>query len=261
VAKHDKAVSPGQEGKVTLTVKTKNMRGKITKGAKVYLNDPKQPVVRLTLQGTVKPYINVDPRDRVYLRGFIGEVAKESLTITSNEEGPFTISAVKTNVEDKIDHNLTEVEPGKKYQLDISSKPGLLGRFRGKITLSTNSKQKPQLVVNVSGSIRSEVMVSPSKVYFGNIKLPIEPAAAKPFSRTVTVRTIRGAGLKIEKLTSDSDVVRTELATTKDGEAYTITVTLDSARLAKGDLKSAIHIFTNYEKQPVYDVEVLGKVI
>ena len=44
-----KTVAPGQEGKVTLTVKTAGMNGKTSRYADVISNDPKQPNLQLWL--------------------------------------------------------------------------------------------------------------------------------------------------------------------------------------------------------------------
>ncbi|MCK5423416.1 MAG: DUF1573 domain-containing protein, partial [Deltaproteobacteria bacterium] len=59
MASFDKVISPGQEGKVTLSVKTNNMSGKFSKSAKISSNDPKSPSLRIRLKGEVGNYISV----------------------------------------------------------------------------------------------------------------------------------------------------------------------------------------------------------
>ncbi|MBW2182348.1 MAG: DUF1573 domain-containing protein, partial [Deltaproteobacteria bacterium] len=49
MASFDKVIPPGQEGKVTLSVKTKNMSGKFAKSATIKSNDPKNPKLRIKL--------------------------------------------------------------------------------------------------------------------------------------------------------------------------------------------------------------------
>lgn len=49
-----KTVAPGQEGKVTLTVKTAGMNGKTSRYADVISNDPKQPNLQLWLHLNVQ---------------------------------------------------------------------------------------------------------------------------------------------------------------------------------------------------------------
>ena len=59
MARYDKAVLPGGEGKITLRVSTKGYRGNISKGAKVYTNDPIKNIIILRLRGFVKASIHL----------------------------------------------------------------------------------------------------------------------------------------------------------------------------------------------------------
>ena len=81
MASFDKVIPSGQEGKVTLSVKTKNMSGKFSKSATIRSNDPKHPSLKIRLKGELKEYISVKPSTRVYLTGFEGDILNKSLKI------------------------------------------------------------------------------------------------------------------------------------------------------------------------------------
>ncbi|MBW1888529.1 MAG: hypothetical protein JRI52_09300, partial [Deltaproteobacteria bacterium] len=68
MARYDKAVPPGGEGKITLRVSTKGYQGSIRKSARVYTNDPVNNVATLRLKAFIKASIHLSSR-YVYLVG------------------------------------------------------------------------------------------------------------------------------------------------------------------------------------------------
>jgi hypothetical protein len=106
VASFDKVIPSGQEGKVNLSVKTKNMRGKFTKSATIRSNDPQHPSYRIKLKGTIKSYITVQPSPRAYLTGFEGDTLSQKLTISTNEAEPLTITNITSTLDDKITYEM-----------------------------------------------------------------------------------------------------------------------------------------------------------
>ena len=83
VASFDKAIPPGQEGKVTLTVNTRNKRGKLSDGATIFSNDLQNPKTKISVTAFVKQYISVEPIT-IRLIGYSGENIGKKVTITSH---------------------------------------------------------------------------------------------------------------------------------------------------------------------------------
>lgn len=54
-------LKPGERGRIKVTVDVAGKRGPITKAVQVYSNDPKQPVVTLTVTMQVKDAIRQNP--------------------------------------------------------------------------------------------------------------------------------------------------------------------------------------------------------
>jgi hypothetical protein len=263
VASFDKAVPPGQEGKITLSVKTDNMSGKFNKSATIPSNDPKNPTMRIKLSGEIKQYIGITPSSRLYLTGFEGEVITKSVTITNNQDTPLKITKVTSDIDDKIDYELKTLVKEKEYELTVKNGKDLQGISRGTITLTTNSEKKPTLEIKVSINLRGELVVSPTAIYFGNINLTSKEEKAPPLTLTkyVTVTKEKGDPIKIKKVTSSSNLIQTKVETKEEGKRFTITVSLDKDKLKEGStINENIEIQTNYKKNPKVKVAVKGTV-
>jgi len=263
VASFDKVIPPGQEGKVTLSVKTNNMKGKFSKSATIYSNDPKHPSLRIKIKGEVKNYISVNPSARLYLTGFEGDTLTKSLKIINNVDSPLKITHLESDIDDKISYELKSVVEGKEYELIVTTLKDQNRRSRGKITLTTNNEKKPKLDIRVSFNFKDELTISPTSLYFGNLTITPKSEKQPPklnLKKYITVRKERGDPLKIEKLIPSSDLISTEIKTQEEGKRYVIIVSLDKDKLEKGLLKETLEIHTNYKKKPVLKVNLKGKV-
>jgi len=260
VASFDKVIPSGQEGKVNLSVKTKNMRGKFSKSATIRSNDPKHPSYRIKLKGTIKNYITVHPSPRAYLTGFEGDTLSQTLTISTNEEEPLTITNITSTIDDHITYEIKSLLEGKSYELTVTTREDLKDRATGTITLTTSSKQKPKLEIPVRINFKNELTISPSTLFFGSIVVTPQTLEAL-LTKHIRVRKERGDPLAIEKIIPSSDFIQTAIETEEEGKKYRITVILDKDKLKKGLIKETIEIHTNYQKKPVFTITVKGKII
>jgi hypothetical protein len=260
VASFDKVIPSGQEGKVNLSVKTKNMRGKFTKSATIRSNDPEHPSYRIKLKGTIKNYITVHPSPRAYLTGFEGDTLSQILTMSTNEEEPLTITNITSTLDDHITYEIKTLLEGKSYELTVTTREDVKDRAIGTITLTTSSKQKPKLEIPVRINFKNELTISPSTLFFGSLPLTSSTQEAL-FTKQIRVRKERGEPLAIEKIIPSSDFIKTAIETTVEGKRYSITVTLEKDKLQKGLLKETLEIYTNYQKKPVFTITLKGKII
>ena len=264
MASFDKVIPPGQEGKVTLSVKTKNMSGKFAKSATIKSNDPKNPKLRIKLKGEVKKYISVKPSNRLYLTGYEGDIISKSLKIINHQESQLKLTNIESTMDDKIEYDLKPIVAGKEFELMVKTNKELKGRSSGKIKITTNSEKKPNLEISVSINFRDELTISPSTLHFG--KISITPVSGKPPARLhltkhLTVSKQRGDPLKIMKVIPGSDFIHAKIETKEEGKRYSIAVTLDKDKLDKGLITETLEIHTNYEKRPVVKISIKGKVI
>jgi hypothetical protein len=236
------------------------MRGKFSKSATILSNDPEHPSYRIKLKGTIKNYITVQPSPRAYLTGFEGDTLTQTLTISTNEKEPLTI----TNITSSLDHRITyEIKPlleGRSYELTVTTRENSQGRSIGTITVTTSSKQKPKLQIPVRINFKNELTISPSTLFFGSLPLASQTQESL-FTKQIRVRKERGEPLAIEKIVPSSDFIQTAIETTEEGKRYRITVTLEKEKLRKGLLKETLEIYTNYQKKPVFTITLKGKII
>ena len=175
VSDYDKVIKPGAEGKIALTIETKQFSGPITKTALVLTNDPSMPQMTLHVSGNVKPYVDTHPYGFFRLQALTGESVTSDLILTSDDaafapakiEVPYKF--LKATVAEAGEKERVAGKGAKQYKLTLATAPdapeGLLG---GYVKLQTGVKQQPELELAISGYIKPTVTITPAMVNFGN---------------------------------------------------------------------------------------------
>jgi hypothetical protein len=153
VPKYDKSIPPGGQGGITLTLKPFSVIHRFKKETKVWLNDPDQRMVNLTLTGVARPFIEIQPSHIVRLRGAPGDDIRGQVRFISHLATPFKITEYRTTIPDRIEVTLTPEVPGKVYVLEVRHKGEQSGPYAGLIEIFTNSKERPRLIVRVFGEL------------------------------------------------------------------------------------------------------------
>ena len=147
MAHFDQAIPPGGEGRVTLTVDLKDYQGEFRKTAVVYSNDPRRPALTLSLQGRVRPWIEVRPAAVIFFQGGKDQDQEKVLEILS-ETRPLGIRKIETDIGDRITYALVTVTPGKHYRLTLKVSNRAKG-FSGEVRCLTDHPEKPELRIRV----------------------------------------------------------------------------------------------------------------
>ena len=156
MARYDRVVPPGGQGRITLTIDTSRVRGPFEKKAIVWSNDTERMSVALYLRGEVKPHIAMEPGGYVGLRGVVGKVPLEQIEIINLHEEPVKIEAIENDLPERVACRIKEIRPGYVYRLevmDISTEPG---DYTGHLIIKTDYPHKPELTVIVNGNIGEE---------------------------------------------------------------------------------------------------------
>jgi hypothetical protein len=158
VADFDKAIAPGQEGKITLKLDTSNRHNKLTKSATVTSNDPHTPITSISLSCFVKEHISIKPGRQIKLEGYEGDRLSQKVTITATAGQEFEITEVKPDPDlaGKITCKIETIQKGKEYSLEVASISKEEGVIRGRLELRTTSKLKPFIVFAVFINIRAQ---------------------------------------------------------------------------------------------------------
>jgi hypothetical protein len=262
VAKFDKVIPPGQEGKVNLVIEGNKVHGNFTKSAAIHSNDPEHPVMTVTLAGSEIPYIDIVPRDRVYLQGRYGEKIEKTVTLRSNEEDiNFEVTGLESNIDDKITY---KVEPGAspgEYKLQIWKNPKLptLNTY-GSLTIKTNSEKAPEKVIQVQVVTKGSITVQPTTLNYGAVRFAKQGEEAAEVKKSVTV--IKSVGeFAIQEVEFDSDRYQANVEELVPGKRYKVEVSFQPPAKFQANQREVgeMIIRTNDPKEPTLRVKLVAR--
>ena len=160
-ANYDRIISPGGQGKMTLTIAPFSVLRQFAKHTKVFFDDPARPQETLTLTGYGEPAIEIQPHHIIRFQGDAGQDLKAQVRFTSHLNIPWEITEVTTDIPQYIEVQLRPEERCKSYILEVRNKSQEVGHYVGKIEMKTNAVRRPRLIVRVFGDIRSPSVVRP----------------------------------------------------------------------------------------------------
>lgn len=259
VASFDRTIKPGQTGRITAAVDTKNFSGPITKTISVVSNDPEQPQLNLTIKAIVKPYVEVEPTQVIRFSATKGETASNDLILVSAEKGFHpTLSEisqpyVKAEITPIAEKDRTAGKPGDQYKLHVTLQPNAPeGLLNVPLKVKTGIEKQPELDIPVSGIVRSHVTVAPAVVTFGNFQL-----GKDTISRNVNISNNRKEGVKILRAESTIPGLSAEVVPVTEGMSYMVVIKPND-KIKKGEIDGKVKIYTSDKDQPVIEVPVKG---
>jgi hypothetical protein len=169
VAEFDKEIAPGEEGKISAAVDTRNFSyGEQVKTIAVKTDDPVEPNVSLRISVVVSAYIRVLPRDRLVFsaREGYGDERKLVLHAEDDKDEPFEVRSATTDTEyvevtyEKVKEQVVQVEPNviarrDDYILTVKLSPETpVGYITGrKIIVKTTHEKMPEIKINLSARV------------------------------------------------------------------------------------------------------------
>jgi hypothetical protein len=171
VAEFDSMIAPGQSGKITLEIEGDKVTGNFVKNAAVVSNDLDHPKVSISLGGSIREYISVEPR-RVYLRGRHGEpVARDVSIIANDEKQAFEILDVSSNIDHKITYRVMPGQSEGEYIIKLFKNPKLeTENSWGQVVVKTNNENVPERYVQVNVISMGSIVIEPKMVNFGTVE-------------------------------------------------------------------------------------------
>jgi hypothetical protein len=128
---------------------------KLEKSADVMTNDPKEPVVHLTIVGPVDRFATITPR-MLSLRGVSGETLQGSVSIVPEEKYPFKVLETYA-LDGKLKVHLTpDVQEGRTvYVLRVENLRTEAGAYQDTVRLKTDHPLQPEVDVRVYVYLRA----------------------------------------------------------------------------------------------------------
>ena len=151
MAHFDRAIPPGGEGKITLTVNLKDYQGSVWKSATIHSNDPQKPSLVLNFHGTVRPHIEIRPASFLEFKAGKEEPQKKTIDLITHSQ-PFQILKIDNPIGDNIAYHLETIVKGRHYRLIIMNRQKNK-KFSGMITCFTNHSKKPEIRISIRSLI------------------------------------------------------------------------------------------------------------
>lgn len=262
MAKYDKVISPGQEGKIELAVDGKRVHGEFNKSAAVSTNDPEHPQMTLTITGRTIPYVSATPDGTIYLQGRYNEPIDKVVTLASNESDlDFKVTGVTSNIDDKITY---KVEPGTQkgeYLLHVFKNPKLptMSTY-GSIFVHSNSKHAPVTTLQVQVMTKGSISVSPTMINFGAVKFSDENGPGTPAERSLVASKATGT-FHITGVTISDPTYKAVVEPVLDGQQYRVQVTFTPPEKKQPRQNEAAEmiIHTDDPTEPAIRVQLLAR--
>jgi hypothetical protein len=124
------------------------------KTATVYSNDPRHPMLMLTVTGSVEVFADIHP-ERLILRGTGDQTIRQELVVTPRASYPFKVTGIKakngTNIRFEMHEQVTP--EGTSYVVSVENTKTSPGKYYDTLLISTDSKLKPTVPIHVYGTI------------------------------------------------------------------------------------------------------------
>jgi hypothetical protein len=150
VASFDKAIPPGGEGKITLSVRTKGYQEEHHWSARVNTNDPIKDLFYLELKAFVNVPIFISTR-HVYLQTEEGRKASRRVEIRAGLDRPLTLQPEQFDLKEKVTYKIHEIEKGRRFSILFTIIPGPPGDYSGFLKLKTNYPEETVVTIQIRG--------------------------------------------------------------------------------------------------------------
>ena len=259
-ARVQQLIEPGESTQVVVTLDTSRLRGKYEGRMTLHLNDPVLPEIVLSLTGTVVPAIEFMPMPALYFSQFSGESQTKSITLKNNQARPLAIERLSSS-NDRFDYRYREIEPGRVFELTVSTRPDTPpGRFRDSLFITTSHSGDTRLHVEVNILVKPDVFVSAESVAFGTVSssfLKANPGALDFIRQTLVINRREGK-MRIMSLTTDVTFLTLRATPEKPAESFMIEIGIDCAKLQSGPINGSITLRTDDPENPELVIPVSG---
>lgn len=213
----------------------------------------------MTPEGKVVGPFIVGPNNQWSARSPRGMSTNGLISIHNNSAEPIKITGMTAGGE-AFNVKLQTLEEGKRYALEFLSSPTLpAGSHAQTVKLATDSKQMPELTVDLQILVVPAVTVNPANLVFENVPVSDPESDVTYLSKFVWVKLARGNGLEVKSITSDLPFLKIKNESSNDSSSATQTIVL---RVGFGEKPKAgthtgkIKIETNNPDVKVIEVPV-----
>ncbi len=240
-------IAPGDESDIAVMFDTHFQKGHQVRTITASTNDPNNPQVPMTMQGTVKQQVAATPSEVAFGNVRKGTEATKELVVDdlvggSNAfvVGPVSNSSSSIKV---IQEKRTDGKPGALLKVTLlNTMP--VGPFDDSIKIVTN---RVPLQVDVFGTVSGDLNVEPAQVSFGIVP------RGQDVVRIIKLSNEGSRDVKVLDVSSSTPAVVASAEPVKAGKEYKLTVTLRRGT-PDGQLHGNLTIKTDHPEQATLSV-------
>jgi hypothetical protein len=206
--KFDDKIEPGQEGRIPVALNTEHQRGQVAKQVTVESNDPITPRLVLTLSGSVKTAVSMDPPGGASWGAYrAGSPDAITVKLTNNLPEPWHLhlKAPTASQPSAFDVSLAETQEGKTADVVVKLKrPVQEGSSYIALTFETGFTRQPQVVIPASVYCPPGLQAIPPQIVGTS-------TPGEEFRATFQLVNNREGNMNIESVTPSDPAVRAEV--------------------------------------------------
>ena len=262
MAKFDKVIPPGQEGKIDMAVEGERVHGSFHKTAVVKTNDPVKRQFTIGIAGNETPYVKLAPEGTVFLQGRFGDAVHRQIVLSSNEKDlDFEVTGLSSNIDDKITYAYAPSGKPGEYTVDVYKNPKLptLTTY-GSLFVHTNSERSPKTDIQVSVMTKGSISVSPMTLNFGPVRFGDRASEGSPVTKSVVLSKTTG-GLAVTRVDLNNANFSAIPEPVPGGNQYRVLVTFRPPlkRQSRHVESAEMIIHTNDTLEPAIRVQVVAR--
>lgn len=271
VAEYDKVIKPGEKGKVHAEIDTAVLGSRSRRVISVYTNDPEHPMVQLTFDAELIPYLEMHPGYARYqvvhgeeapgvVRQWLYTLDGKDFEVTGvDTPWPFLSATFHKASGDELHAQASERAPASPQwiidlNLDYNKAP--VGAIAQEVVVHTTHAVQKKFIIPVSGFVRPAMWATPNKVDLGSIE------AGKPVHFSLVVQSFLTEPMEITGVEFNGEEIKSQVSPVEnqEGHKYTVRITIEP-KAAAGPLSGKVQIRTSHPKKPVLEVPLTAEVL
>jgi len=255
-------IEPGDEGRFVLRFGLDRKPGPYQGTIRIYLVGEANSILTFEVTGEFLPPVEFEPFPAFFLATHAGQSNSASLDLNVHMQSPLRIKSVNS-ASTRYSFDIETIEEGQRYRLtlklDGTAPPG---SRTDQVQLITDPPLPQPLTIQVNTLIREPVYHFPDSIDMG--ALPLRVAQSRQNSEELQqILMVYRPGTTDFKASARTDLdfisIRSEPG--PQGDRFQFTLTLDPARVEKGEFEGVVEITTNDPRFPILTVPVTGSVL
>lgn len=217
---YPKEIKPGESGKFPFRLNSAKLRGRFSKTISVKTNDDKAGLMRWTLTGSVKHFVEVTPSMAQFGQVDAETTRTKTINIKNNTQKIMKLTLSDNNAKSEtFDAELVEVAPGKEYNLNITAHPPFTPKLnRHLFKVETNLDEQKAIDIICMANY-------PPRMEFQPDSIVIQPVA-RDVVRKVRLRNNGDKPVNLKSAEVDDTRIIVESRPIQEGKQYELSITI-----------------------------------